>query len=143
MAATSVALVLAAACGGGKAGLSSGYVQRANAVCGEWTKALNDLGGSPALGDVSRMVTFSRQLVTIDQGYTDRFKAIPASKSERPLLTPVYSSFDTINNAEMQTMTAAQHGDRAGIQSSHQLAVDETKRVNVRLKALSLNVCAS
>jgi hypothetical protein len=143
-AATLAGLVVFGACGGGhgKASLSSGYVKRANALCDQWTKALMELGTSPPLGDTGRMATFTKQQVAIDQGFTDRFTSLPATDSERKTLAPVFASFNTINGGEASVLDSAQRGDRAGIQTYHQTVVDETDRVNVKLKALHLTSCA-
>lgn len=134
----------AAACGGGKQqSLSLGYVRQANAVCADWTKALKDLGDGPALSDANRMVVFTKQQLAIDEDFTAKFKAVPAQPSEQPVLGPVYQSFDAINGAEAGTLSAAAKDDRAGIQSFHQVAVDETTKVNDVLKRLNLSICAS
>jgi len=135
--------VLLAACGGGdKPSLSSAYVKRANGLCGEWTKALKDLGNPPPQGDVAQTAVFTKRLVQTDTGYTDRFKALPATKAEQQVLGPIYAAFEAIDNAEAATLAAAEKNDRAGIQSFHQAGVNETAKMNVRLKALGLNVCA-
>ena len=142
--ATLAGLVFLAGCGGGhgKAALSSGYVKRANALCDEWTKALNELGTSPPLGDTGRMATFTKQQVAVDQSFTERFKSLPATASEREALAPISASFDAINSGEAAVLDSAQRGDRAGIQTYHQTVVDETDRMNVKLKALRLTSCS-
>ena len=139
-----VASLALAACGGGKSeSLSADYVRQANAVCADWTKALKDLGESPALSDANRMVVFTKQQLAIDESYTAKFKAVPANSAEQPMLAPIYGSLDAINGAEAGTLSAAEKNDRAGIQSFHQAAVDETTKVNLVLTRLKLTICAS
>jgi len=134
---------LGACSGGGHQALSSGYVTKANALCGQWTKALNDLGVNPPLSDVNRMVPFTRKQLAIDEGYTGRFKALDATPSERDALAPVYAAFTRINAAEAGVLKSAETGDRVGIQTNHQTSVDVTARLNKQLADLRLKVCAS
>lgn len=136
--------LLLVACSGGKsqAGLSSDLVRRGNSVCDGWTKALNQLGFSPPLADSNRMVPFTRDQLAIDRSYTDQFKALSATTSERSALGPVYAAFDSINSAEAGVLTAAQAGDRVAIQTYHQRAVDQTAQITPTLKNLGLTVCA-
>ena len=143
IAAISSALLLLVACGGGqKESLSGEYVKRANALCGEWTQALKDLGESPPLGDTGRMGPFTKQQLVIDEGFTARFKEIPASDRERRILASIYASFDAINRGEAGVLDSALRGDRAGIQTFHQGVVDETNKMNVKLRALRLHSCS-
>jgi len=145
MAVPIVTLTLLVACGGGgkSSALTPKLVGQANKLCGEWTNALKSAGASPALGDVTQMERFTRRVLSVDQDYTARFKALPATPPEQKVLVPVVTSFDTINGAEGDLVNSAQRGDKAGIQSLHQKVVDETTKVDRRLTALHLNVCAT
>ncbi|HET7488914.1 MAG TPA: hypothetical protein VFJ85_13375 [Acidimicrobiales bacterium] len=144
---TAVALALAgllgACSGGGKAPLSDAYVTKANALCAQWTKDLNDLGFNPPLSDVNRMVPFTKKLIALDTGYTDKFKALDATQDEKAALGPVYAAFDTINDAEAGVLKAAEAGDRVGIQTYHQKSVNTTTALNKQLLDLRLKICAS
>ncbi len=137
-------LIVASACGGGGNGsaLSSTYLKTANGLCDEWTRALKDLGDPPPLGDVAQTAVWTKRLVEIDTKFTERYKALPTTPSEQEVLQPVHAGFDTINDAEAATVSAAERGDRAGIQTFRQAGVDETSKLDVRLKQLRLKSCA-
>lgn len=144
--ATSMVLVLLlalGACGGGGSGaLSSGYLKRANVVCDEWTKALVALGRNPSLGDTVAMARFEKLVVAVDTKFTGRFKGLSPAPPDEKALAPIYASFDVINDAEAKLLEAAVQGDRAGIQTYQQQVIDETAKVNVRLKGLGLKKCS-
>lgn len=140
-------LMLLTACGGGsddtkKSSLSPAFVKEANSLCEEWTKALDDLGNPPPLGDIAGTERWTTQLVAIDTGFTDRFKALPATESDKAAVRPIHAQFDAINVAEAATLEAAQKGDRTAMQSNREAGIDKLEKLNVRLEAMGLTVCA-